>query len=327
MMVSDSSHGHPASAYGKKVAVLLPCYNEELTIGKVVSDFRKSLPDAVVYVFDNNSNDCTAAFAAEAGAVVVPSRMQGKGYVVKHMFREVEADIYVMADGDDTYSADRAPELIRVLEESDADMVVATRLEERDQKALRSLHLFGNKAISKLISTLFSSPVTDVLSGYRAFNKHFVKTLYLKSGGFEVETEMTLQALIRNCVLIEIPIRYSSRPSGSVSKLNTFSDGLNILKSVFLIFRDYKPLVFFSCLSTACLIAGLLAGRYPITDYLTTRFVSHVPLALLATALIILSALFFGIGLILKAISGYHLESQELIGNLFRLMSRRRKND
>jgi glycosyltransferase involved in cell wall biosynthesis len=311
----------------KKVAVLLPCYNEELTVGKVVSDFKKSLPNAIVYVFDNNSSDGTAAVAGEAGAVVVPSHRQGKGYVVKHMFREIEADIYIMADGDDTYSADRAPELIRALEESDADMVVGTRLKERDKNALRSMHLFGNKAISRLISTLFSAPVTDVLSGYRAFNRHFVKTLYLKSGGFEVETEMTLQALIRNCVIKEIPIRYSSRPSGSMSKLNTFSDGLNILKSIFLIFRDYKPLVFFSSLSALFLVAGLLAGRYPIVDYISTRYVSHVPLALLASALVILSVLFLAIGLILRAISGYHMESQELIGNLYRLLGRNRDND
>ena len=327
MMTSDSNQGSAASAHNNKVAVLLPCYNEELTIGKVVSDFRKSLPDAIIYVFDNNSNDRTSAVAAEAGALVVPSHRQGKGNVVKHMFRDVEADIYVMADGDDTYSADKAPELIRVLEESDADMVVGTRLKIRDKKALRSMHLFGNKAISKLISILFSSPVTDVLSGFRAFNRHFIKTLCLKSGGFEVETEMTLQALIRNCVIKEIPIRYSSRPSGSVSKLNTFSDGLNIIKSIFLIFRDYKPLVFFSSLSALFLIFGLLAGRYPIADYITTRYVSHVPLALLASALVILSVLFLGMGLILKAISGYHMESQELIGNLYRLMSRDRNND
>jgi hypothetical protein len=178
-----------------------------------------------------------------------------------------------------------------------------------------------------LISILFASPITDVLSGYRAFNRHFVKTLYLKSGGFEVETEMTLQALIRNCVIREIPIRYKRRPSGSESKLSTFSDGLNVLRSIFLIFRDYKPLVFFSSLSAACLVCGLLAGRYPIADYLRTRYVSHVPLALLAAALVILSALFLGIGLILNAISGYHMESQELVGNLYRLVSRDRDNE
>ena len=171
-----------------------------------------------MYVFDNNSKDRTAAVSAEAGAIVVRSHRQGKGNVVKHMFREIDADVYVMADGDDTYPANEAPELIRVLEDSGADMVVGTRLEDHDQKAFRSFHVFGNKVITRLISTLFSSPVTDVLSGYRVFSKHFVKTLYLRSGGFEVETEMTLQALIRNCVVKEVPVRYSSRPPGRVSK-------------------------------------------------------------------------------------------------------------
>jgi glycosyltransferase involved in cell wall biosynthesis len=327
MTIFDPSQSNPASKPDQKIAVLLPCYNEELTIGKVVDDFRKSLPKAIVYVFDNNSEDKTAQAAAEAGAVVVRSQRQGKGHVVKHMFREIDADVYVMADGDDTYPADQAPELIRVLEESDADMVVGTRLKEHDRKAFRSLHIFGNKIISKLISTLFSSPVTDVLSGYRAFNKHFVKTLYLRSSGFEVETEMTLQALIRNCVVEEVPVQYSSRPPGSVSKLNTFSDGMHILKSVFLIFRDYKPLVFFTSLSALCLVLGLAAGRYPIADYLETRYVSHVPLALLAAAFVILAVLFLGIGLILNAIAGYHMENQELVGNLYRLMRQSRDRD
>lgn len=327
MISLNSIQDHTVSTRDKKVAVILPCYNEELTIGKVIADFRKSLPEAVVYVYDNNSEDRTAEVAAGAGAVVVPSRKQGKGNVVKHMFREIDADIYVMADGDDTYAAERAPDLIRGIEEWGADMVVGTRLEDHEKGALRTLHMFGNKVISKLISVLFSSPVTDALSGYRAFNRHFSKTLYLKSDGFEVETEMTLHALLRRCVIKEVPVHYSSRPPGSVSKLNTFSDGLNVLKCIFLIFRDYKPLVFFSSLSGICFILGLLAGRYPIADYLHTRYVSHVPLALLAAALMILAVLFLGIGLILNAIIGYHTETHELIGNVHRLMGRDRNRD
>lgn len=315
------------SASGKKIAVLLPCYNEEVTIGKVVTDFRRVLPAADIYVFDNNSTDNTAGIAREAGAIVHRSPKQGKGNVVQHMFRLVEAEIYVLADGDDTYPADMAGKLIRVLEESDTDMVVGTRLKNYEHGSFRILHEFGNKLISKLISMLFASSVTDVLSGYRVFNEHFVHTLYLKSGGFEIETEITLQAIVKNCVIKEIPVQYTTRPPGSISKLNTLSDGLHILKCVFLIFKDYKPLVFFLCISALCFVLGLVAGWYPIADYLTTRYVSHVPLALLAAALEILAVLFLGIGLILNAITRFHMESQELVGNLYKIITRRQDRD
>jgi glycosyltransferase involved in cell wall biosynthesis len=311
----------------KKIAVLLPCYNEEVTIGKVVADFRTALPAADIYVFDNNSRDKTAQSAADAGAIVVPSPAQGKGNVVKHMFRVVDADIYVMADGDDTYPASMASDLIQALEESGADMVVGTRLKDHDKTAFRVLHEFGNKLISGLISVLFSSTIKDALSGYRVFSQHFVRTLYLRSGGFEIETEITLQALIKDRIIQEVPIRYGSRPPGSVTKLNTFSDGLHVFKVMFLIFKDYKPLVFFSSLSILCFALGLIAGLYPISDYLTTRFVSHVPLALLAAALEILAVLFLGIGLILNAITRFHMESQDLVGNLYKLVARRRNGD
>ncbi len=311
----------------KRIVVLLPCYNEEVTIGKVVTDFRRALPSADVYVFDNNSTDETAEVAANAGAIVIPSPAQGKGNVVKHMFRIIDSDIYVMADGDDTYPADAAGDLIRALEESGADMVVGTRLKDHDKSAFRVLHEFGNKLISGLISVLFSSTIKDALSGYRVFSQHFVRTLYLGSGGFEIETEITLQALIRSRVIKEVPIRYGNRPPGSITKLNTFSDGLHVFKLMFLIFKDYKPLVFFSSLSMLCFVLGLIAGWYPISDYLTTRYVSHVPLALLAAALEILAVLFFGIGLILNAITRFHVESQDLVGNLYKLVTRRRKGD
>ncbi|MFH1755401.1 MAG: glycosyltransferase family 2 protein, partial [Candidatus Latescibacterota bacterium] len=257
-MTATTQQRDSQNTSGKKVAVLLPCYNEEVTIGKVVGDFRNALPFASVYVFDNNSSDQTAGNAAKAGAIVVYSPRRGKGNVVKHMFREVDADIYVMADGDDTYPADMAGTLIEALEESGVDMVVGTRLAHHDKKAFRAFHGFGNTLISKLISLLFSSSLTDVLSGYRVFSRHFARTLYLTAGGFEVETEMTLQALVKNCFIKEIPVRYSSRPEGSESKLNTFSDGLMICKGMFLIFKDYRPFVFFSALSISCFLLGLV---------------------------------------------------------------------
>lgn len=306
------------SEHGQKIAVLLPCFNEEATIGKVVADFRRALPTAEIFVFDNASDDGTARIAAEAGAVVVHSPRRGKGNVVRHMFETVQADVYVMADGDDTYPAHESVELIRVLRETNADMVVGTRLKKHEQGAFRALHEFGNKLISRLISVLFSAPVTDVLSGYRVLEHNFVRTLYLQSSGFEIETEITLQALVKNRVIEEVPIRYGERPAGSHSKLSTFSDGALILKGVLLVFRDYKPLVFFSWVSGLCFALGLVAGWYPMADYARTQFVSHVPLALLAAALEILAVLFFGIGLILNAIARFHLESQGMVGNLIR---------
>jgi glycosyltransferase involved in cell wall biosynthesis len=312
------------SEHAQKIAVLLPCFNEEATIGKVVADFRRALPGADVFVFDNVSDDDTARVAAEAGAVVVRSPRRGKGNVVRHMFETVEADVYVMADGDDTYPAQASVELIRVLLETKADMVVGTRLQEHAQGAFRALHEFGNKFISKLISVLFSAPVTDVLSGYRVLNRDFVNTLYLKSSGFEIETEITLQALVKNRVIQEVPVRYGERPAGSHSKLSTFSDGALILRGVLLVFRDYKPLVFFSCVSGVCFVLGLVAGWYPVSDYARTQFVSHVPLALLAAALEVLAVLFFGIGLILNAIARFHIESQGMVGNLIRRLGRDR---
>jgi glycosyltransferase involved in cell wall biosynthesis len=326
-MTATASEDIHKSISGKKVAVLLPCYNEEVTIGKVVRDFRSALPTADIFVFDNNSSDNTTAIAREAGAIVFQSPKRGKGNVVQHMFRIIDADIYVMADGDDTYPADMAGELIRVLDEADAGMVVGTRLKNHERGAFRASHEFGNKLISKLIALLFSSSVTDVLSGYRVFRESFVRTLHLRSGGFEIETEITLQAIVKNLVIKEVPIRYADRRAGSISKVNTFSDGLQVLKSVFLIFKDYKPLVFFSCMSILCFVLGLVAGWYPIVDYLTTRYVSHVPLALLAAAFEILAVMFLGIGLILNAIKRFHVESQELVGNLYKLISRRRERD
>jgi glycosyltransferase involved in cell wall biosynthesis len=309
----------------RKVAVLLPCRNEAVTIAKVVADFRRALPGADVYVFDNNSDDGTAGVAAASGALVVRSPRPGKGNVVRHMFATVEADVYVMADGDDTYPAHMAGQLIQVLDESRASMVTGTRLREHGPGSFRALHVFGNRLISRLISVLFSASVTDVLTGFRVFDRHFVHTMYLKSSGFEIETEMTLQALVKNRVVKEVPIRYGERPPGSHSKLNTFSDGVLVFKVLFIIFKDYKPLVFFSLASGLCFVLGLVAGWPPITDYVHTRYVNHVPLALLAAALEVLAVLFLGIGLILNAILRFHMEGQELVGNLFKRLSRDRE--
>jgi glycosyltransferase involved in cell wall biosynthesis len=316
-MSALSKDASPDVGRERRIAVLLPCYNEEPTIGDVVRDFRAALPKAEVYVFDNKSDDDTAAIAARAGATVVASPLRGKGNVVRHMFRAVDADIYVMADGDSTYPADMAGELIAVLESSNADMVVGTRLEQHGSQSFRSLHKLGNRVISKLISALFSAPVTDILSGYRVFTRQLVRTLYLQSTGFEIETELTLQALVRKRVIEEVPIRYGARPKGSHSKLNTFADGALVFKGIFLIFKDYKPLAFFTAVSGLCFLLGLLAGWRPVLDYVQTRYVSHVPLALLAAALEILATVLLGIGLVLNAITKLHMENHELLTRLF----------
>lgn len=290
------------------IAVLLPCLNEETTVGKVVADFRAALPEARIYVFDNQSTDRTAVRARQAGAEVVISPKRGKGNVVRHMLRHVQAGIYVLADGDDTYPAEAAREMLRVLRETDADMVVGSRLARHDPGAFRLFHKLGNRLITGWIALLFRARLTDVLSGYRVLRRSCARGLHIRCDGFEVETEMTLQALVRDRRIVEVPVHYRARPRGSVSKLESFSDGGHIMKLVVLIFKDYKPLVFFSTLGIVAAILGIFAGWPPVMDYVRTRYVSHVPLALLAAALEILAVLFAGTGLVLNAIRRYHAE-------------------
>ncbi|MBE7440266.1 MAG: glycosyltransferase [Spirochaetales bacterium] len=304
----------------REIAVLLPCYNEAVTIAGVVADFRKALPGARIYVFDNNSSDDTAERALKAGARVVPSRKQGKGHVVQHMFESVEADIYLMADGDATYPAASAMSLIELVE-SGADMAVGTRMSRFQSDSFRRFHVFGNHLVSGLISFMFGSPIKDVLSGYRAFSRDFVKSIPLLSAGFEIETELTLQALTKGFVVREIPIEYGERPAGSFSKLSTFSDGFLVLKSIFMIFKDYKPLVFFGLAGALLALASLGAGFWPIMDYIQEKYVYHVPLAILAAGLAILSVLCFAVGLILDTINKYHNETFSLLRKLSRRSS------
>lgn len=295
-----------------RVAVLLPCFNEALTVGAVVADFQRHLPGATVYVFDNLSTDGTAEAARLAGAHVVLSPRQGKGHVVRHMFNAVDADAYLMADGDSTYPASEAPKLIETLRSRQADMVVGTRMATYAESAFRRFHVFGNRLVARLISLLFGVRVTDVLSGYRAFSAEFVKTVPLVSQGFEIETEMTLQAAAKGFYLLETPVPYGTRPEGSASKLNTFSDGFLVLKALFFIFKDYRPLVFFSAVSLLLFLASLVAGSAPIYDYIHFRYVYRVPLAVLAAALAIVAILTFFVGIILETVRKYHSESFEL---------------
>jgi glycosyltransferase involved in cell wall biosynthesis len=294
-----------------KVAVLVPCYNEAPTVQKVVRDFRQALPDAKIYVFDNNSSDGTAELATEAGAIVVHSPRQGKGNVVRHMFDVVDADLYIMVDGDDTYPASAAPELIEAAVSSHADMLVGTRLGRHDDESFRPFHVLGNKLVAFLISLIFRLQLTDVLSGYRVFSRRFVRIIPLSSQGFEIETELTLKAAARNFLVVEHPISYGARPEGSYSKLSTFGDGALILSFILALFKDYKPLTFFSLVGIALLLIALAVG---VPALATASLTGPVTVSMLVAAtLTLISAGSVGIGLLLHSIRTYVNENFELL--------------
>jgi glycosyltransferase involved in cell wall biosynthesis len=293
------------------IAVVIPCLDEEATIGKVVADMKAALPGAEILVFDNGSSDRTAQIARASGARVIASPRRGKGNVIRHMANVVSADIYVMIDGDDTYPAADAPRLLERFLESGVDMLVATRLDSHDEKAFRVFHVLGNRLISRTIGLLFRTRITDVLSGYRILSSRFVRLVHLRSGGFEIETELTLQALAKGLPILEVPIEYGCRPPGSRSKLDTVSDGLLIFKAILILFKDYKPFVFFSSVAALLLLGSLIAGSAPVVDFYRYSYVYHVPRAILAAALAVLATVTFGVGLLLDTISWYHREQIE----------------
>jgi len=292
----------PFQATEPQVAVLIPCHNEELTVAASVREFALELPAARLYVYDNNSSDNTVAEARAAGAIVGYEAQQGKGNVLRRMFREIDADIYVVIDGDATYPAQYAREMIALVQSGQADMVVGSRLGDHHQDAFRSLHKFGNRLISGVISNLFSCTLTDVLSGYRVFSRRFVDHVPLISQGFEIETEMTLNALEANMVIREVPISYRSRPEGSESKLSTFKDGALILITIVDIFRNYRPLPFFFGVALAIFLLGILVGMPVIYEYFTTGLVKKLPSAVLAASLEVLAFQLFSVGLVLDGI-------------------------
>jgi glycosyltransferase involved in cell wall biosynthesis len=294
-----------------QVAVVIPCLDEERTIGKVIGDMKAALPGAEIFVFDNGSTDRTAEFARASGATVIPSPRRGKGNVIRHMANVIEADAYLLLDGDDTYPAAEAPQLLRRFLDDHVDMLVATRLDSHAVQAFRVFHKIGNRVIARIISLLFRAPVTDVLSGYRILSSRFVRVAHLRAEGFEVETEMTLQALAKGLSILEVPISYGNRPTGSHSKLDTVSDGLLIFKCIFLLFKDYKPFVFFTAVAALLATLSLIAGSAPVLDFYRYEFVYHVPRAILAAGLALLAAASFGVGLLLDTISRYHQETIE----------------
>lgn len=274
-----------------KVAVLLPCYNEEVTIGKVVRDFRAVLPEADIYVYDNNSTDRTAEVAAEAGAIVRRERVQGKGNVIRRMFREVEADCYLMADGDDTYPAHHAPAMVAAVLEEQADMVIGDRLSSTYfTENKRPFHNTGNKLVRGLICRLWHTEVKDIMTGYRAFSRPFVKLFPVMSGQFEIETEMTIHALDKRFRLVEIPIDYRDRPEGSESKLNTFSDGLKVLRTIVTLFKEYRPMRFFGWMAVLLAVVGIVMVIPVLVDYFQTGLVMRFP-TLFVSLFLLLSAL------------------------------------
>lgn len=287
----------------KKIAVLVPCYNEELTIGKVIADFKRELPEADIYVYDNNSKDKTNEIAREGGAIVKKEVLQGKGNVVRSMFLDVEADIYIMVDGDDTYPADEVHKLIAKVDEG-YDMVIGDRLSNGTyaKENKRGFHGFGNNLVRSLINLLFASNVHDVMTGYRAFSKRMVKTMPVMSPGFQIETEMTAFCLANRLKIVEVPITYRDRPEGSFSKLNTFQDGFKVLVTLFDLAKEYRPLTFFGIISLICLILGLIIGMPVLLEFAATHYITKVPSAILAAAFEIIAILMFAVAIILDSI-------------------------
>ena len=292
----------PSSPSSARIAVLVPCYNESATIAAVVADFRKALPTAEIRVFDNNSRDDTAQLARQAGARVSSVSLQGKGHVVRRMFADVEADVYVMVDGDGTYDAASAPALIQAVLEEGADMAVATR-QAVDAGAYRRGHAWGNRVLTGFLVRLFGRPCRDILSGYRAFSRRFAKSFPVLSQGFEIETELTVHALELKMPVREIDTPYFERPQGSHSKLNTWRDGLRILLTMLRLFTAERPLAFYGVVALSMAMLSVLLGVPVVLEWLRTGLVPRFPTAILATGLMILAALSFFAGLILDTVT------------------------
>lgn len=302
-----------------KIAVLIPCYNEAATIEKVVRDFRAALPEAVIYVYDNNSTDHTDEIARAAGAVVRYERRQGKGNVMRTMFRDIEAQCYLMADGDDTYPAQYAPQMVRAVLEDGADMVIGDRLSSTYfTENKRPFHNVGNVLVRKLVNYFFKGNIQDIMTGYRAFSRLFVKTYPVLSKGFEIETEMSIHALDKNFRLVNIPVDYRDRPAGSESKLNTYSDGAKVLATIFRLVKDYKPLVFFSTVALLLAAVALILFVPVFLDYLETGLVPRFPTLIVACFLFLGGLLTFCCGLILDTVIKKDRQNFELWLNLFR---------
>ena len=312
----------------KKVAVLIPCYNEEKTVEKVVADYRRALPQADIYVYDNNSTDRTAELARKAGAIVRREYRQGKGNVIRSMFRQIDADCYLMTDGDDTYPAENAPEMVRMVLEGEADMVNGDRLSSTYfTENKRPFHNTGNRVVRGLINRLFGAQVRDIMTGYRAFSRSFVKTFPVLSHGFEIETEMTIHAVDKNFLIRELPVEYRDRPQGSVSKLNTYSDGAKVLCTIFRLYKDYRPFAFFGACALVFFLLALLLFLPVGIDYLRSGLVPRFPTLIVSVTLALCALLSFVAGVILDVLVKKHRQLFELMLTLFEEGTRREETD
>ena len=291
------------------IAVLIPCYNEEKSIVKVINDFKKYLPEAEIYVYDNNSTDKTFELATKAGAIVRKEQMQGKGNVIRRMFADIDADIYVMTDGDETYDIKRAPELISTLKENQIDMLVGSR-KETNLECYRSGHRFGNVLLTKLVQTFFHHKLKDMLSGYRVFSKRFVKTFPAQSMGFEIETELTVYALSSKLPIMEVETDYFARPQGSFSKLSTYRDGIRILKTIITLVKEERPLLFFSLIALFFFAIAVGLSLPILVEYIKSGLVPRLPTAVLITGISICSVVCMLIGFVLDSIANAKKEAR-----------------
>ena len=299
---------------GKGVAVLIPCYNEDITIEKVVKDFKRELPLAEIYVYDNNSTDSTANRAREAGAIVRFETRQGKGNVVRQMFRDIDADVYIMVDGDDTYPAESASDLIAPIVAGEADMTVGDRLSNGSygKENDRAFHGFGNNLVRWLIKVIYGYSFDDVMTGYRAFSRSFVKSMPVLCGGFQIETELSIHAVDKGWRIVDVPIVYRDRPQGSESKLSTFGDGAQVLMAIASLCKNGKPMLFFGIISLILFVISLLFGIPVIMEFLNTHLVTRFPTAILSMGIMICSILSLRVGLILDTVAKNNRKLWEL---------------
>jgi len=302
--------GNVSADLDLRIAVLVPCHNEEHAIAQVVGDFRSALPGAVVYAYDNNSGDDTRSRAIEAGAVVRGESRQGKGFVVRRMFSDIEADVYVLVDGDGTYDASVAPGMVSLLVNERLDMVVGRRIS--DKISLRTSHRFGNRLFTRVVAQLFGKRFEDILSGYRVFSRRFVKSFTVFTGGFEIETEMTIHALTLNLPIQEVNTQYRSRAEGSQSKLSTYKDGFHILAAIVTLFREEQPLVFFSILGSAFILLALILIYPVVMEFLETGLVPRFPTAILSTGLVLSGLFSYAAGIILDTVTRGRRETKWL---------------
>lgn len=299
-----------------KIAVLIPCYNESATIAQVIHDFHQVLPGAEIYVYDNNSTDGSADIARKAGAIVHHEYRQGKGNVVRSMFRNIEADCYVMVDGDNTYPAENAPEMCRWIIEEGVDMVIGDRLSSTYfTENKRAFHNSGNKFVCYCINKIFKSNIRDVMTGFRAFSYRFVKHFPVMRDGFELETEMTIHALDKKFLIHNIPVKYQDRPVGSTSKLNTRKDGFKVIRTIFCLFRDYKPMLFFNLCALFLLLVAFVLALPIVIEYLHTGLVARFPTLFVALAMSIIACLLWVCGIILNVVVSKHRQLFEILLN------------